>query len=68
MKRITSREGLIEGLKDVRAVEILARKGYEEDLTTFNNFEIINRITKIKIDEDDHIRILDELIALLEKK
>ena len=67
MKRITSKTELVEALKDVRAVEITARKGYEQDIATFKNFEIVNCITKIKQDEDVHIRILDELIRMLSR-
>jgi rubrerythrin len=65
---ITSKSELIESLKDVRAVEVTARKGYEEDAITFKNFEITNTVAKIKLDEDVHIKILDQLIAMLEKK
>jgi rubrerythrin len=65
VKKITSKTELLESLKDVRAVEIMARKGYEEDAITFQNFEIINTITKIKQDEDVHIKLLDELIRML---
>ena len=67
MKKISSRAELLESLKDVRAVEIKARQGYEEDITTFKNFEITNTISKIKLDEDVHIKILDELIGMLEE-
>lgn len=65
MKTITSKEELLEGLKDVRALEAMARKNYESDIFTFKNFEITNVITKIKMDEDMHIRLLDELIKML---
>ncbi len=65
MKRITSKTELLESLKDIRAVEITARKGYEQDIVTFTNFEITNTITKIKQDEDAHIQLLDELIRKL---
>ncbi len=65
MKKITSRKDLLESLKDVRAVEATARKGYEQDMITFKNFEITNTITRIKQDEDVHIKLLDELIRIL---
>jgi len=68
VRMITSKSELIESLKDVRAVEVTARKGYEEDAITFKNFEITNTVAKIKLDEDVHIKILDQLIAMLEKK
>ncbi len=67
MKKITSKTELLESLKDVRAVEITARKGYEEDIVTFQNFEITNTITKIKLDEDVHIKLLDDLIRMLSR-
>ncbi len=63
MEKITTRS---ERLKDIRAVEILARKGYMEDINTFRNFKIKDTIEKIKEDEDKHINILTELILLLE--
>jgi hypothetical protein len=65
VKKITSKEELLESLKDIRAVEMIARKGYEDDIVTFQNFEITNIITKIKQDEDIHIKLLDELIRML---
>jgi rubrerythrin len=68
VRMIISKSELIESLKDVRAVEVTARKGYEEDAITFKNFEITNTVAKIKLDEDVHIKILDQLIAMLEKK
>lgn len=68
MKRITSKAELLESLKDVRAVEIMARKGYEQDILTFKNFEITNMIAKIKQDEDAHISLLDELIKMLSRE
>ena len=67
MKTITSKAELIESLKDVRAVEITARKGYESDIMTFKNFEIANTVAKIKIDEDMHIKLLDELIRMIDR-
>jgi len=67
VKTITSKAELIESLKDVRAVEITARKGYESDIMTFKNFEIANTVAKIKIDEDMHIKLLDELIRMIDR-
>ena len=68
MKRITSKAELLESLRDVRAVEIMARKGYEQDTLTFKNFEITNTIARIKQDEDTHISLLDELIKMLSRE
>jgi hypothetical protein len=68
MKLITTRQELIESLKDVLAVETTARKNYESDIASFKNFEITNTISKIKMDEDTHINILNALIKMLEKR
>jgi hypothetical protein len=65
MERITTKAELLEKLKDIRIVEVVARQGYEEDTATFKNFEIINTIQKIKNDEDKHIALLDDLINML---
>jgi rubrerythrin len=65
MERITTKKQLLENIENIRAVEILARKGYEEDIFTFKNFELTSIISRIKIDEDKHIAILDELIKML---
>ena len=65
MEKIITKAELLERLKDIRIVEVLARNGYEEDIATFKNFEITDTIKRIKEDEDKHIRLLDELIAML---
>jgi rubrerythrin len=65
MEKITTKKELIERLGDVMAVEINARNSYEEDIITFKNFQIVETISKIKIDEDKHIRLLNELIDYL---
>jgi hypothetical protein len=65
MERITTKADLLERLKDIHIVEVLARNGYAEDIITFKNFEITDTIKRIKEDEDKHIRLLDELIAIL---
>ena len=68
MEKLSTKKQLLEGLKDLLAVETLARKSYEKDIMTFNNFKIADTIEKIKIDEDRHINMLKEMIILLEKK
>jgi len=67
MNLITTKAELLERLKDVRIIEIVARKGYEQDLATFKNFHITDTIEKIKEDENKHIAILDELIKMVEQ-
>jgi len=65
MEKIHTKQELLELIKDFKAVEVTARKGYEEDLVTFKNFEILDILKVIKAEEDKHIMILDELIDLL---
>jgi bacterioferritin (cytochrome b1) len=67
MEKLNTKKQLLEGVKDLLAVEIGARKSYEDDIITFNNFKLVDVIEKIKKDEDRHIRMLKELIKLLEK-
>jgi rubrerythrin len=66
VEKINSRKELIELLKDTRAVEIRARESYIEDIDLFRFPEIKIVIKGIKKDEDEHIEILEELIAMLE--
>jgi len=67
MKKATTKLELLEFLKDIRAVEIKARHGYVEDINTFKNFQILESLKEIKLDEDRHISLLDGLIKKLEK-
>jgi len=67
MEKIHTKSELLEMLKDIRVVEIEARDGYDQDTLTFKNFEITDTMKKIKIEEDKHIELLDELIEMLEK-
>lgn len=68
MEKLNTRKKFLEGVKDLLAVETLAREGYESDTMTFKNFKLVETIEKIKEDEDRHIRMLNGLIVLLEKK
>lgn len=68
MEKLNTRKKLLEGVKDLVAVESLAREGYENDTITFKNFKLVDTIEKIKNDEDRHIKMLKELIKMLEKK
>jgi rubrerythrin len=67
MKLIKSRKKLIDSLKDLRAVEISARDGYQDDSNSFRNIEIVETVKKIKIEEDKHIKLIEELIKILTK-
>ncbi len=66
MERINTKSELIERLKDVLAVEIKAKQGYEQDVSTFKNFEITDTMEIIVKDEEKHINTLKNLIKLLE--
>jgi len=65
MEKITTKEALLDALEGVRAIEINARDNYVEDIATFKNFKITDTIKKIKIDEDKHIKLIDEIIDIL---
>jgi rubrerythrin len=65
MEKITTKKELKENLENMRAVEVKARKGYVEDMETFVNFKIKDTVSNIKIDEDKHIKMIDELIEML---
>ena len=67
MEKLTTKKQLLEGIKDLLAVENLARGSYENDIITFRNFKIVDMITRIKKDEDKHIEMLEKLINTLEK-
>ena len=68
MEKLNTKKQLTEGIRDLLAVETLARKSYENDIKSFNNFKLVDTIERIKNDEDRHIKLLKELITLLEKK
>jgi rubrerythrin len=63
--RYFSKDELISKLKDILAVEIQAKDSYEEDIATFKNFQILDRIRRIHNDELKHIKILRDLVETL---
>lgn len=65
MEKITTKTELIERLKDIRAVEILAQESYERDVHIFSSQDIQARIQPIIEDEKKHIGMLSELIEML---
>ncbi len=66
MEIITTKSQLIERLRDIKTVEIIARESYKEDMITFKDPKIVSTISGIKSDEDIHIDILTDIIELLE--
>ena len=64
---ISTREQLITALENVRSIEVHARDNYMNDIITFHNVEILDTIKDIKIDEDKHIALLEELLKMLMK-
>lgn len=67
MEIITTKSQLIERLRDIKTVEMIARESYVEDMLIFKNPELVNTISKIKVDEDRHIDMLSEMLDILEK-
>jgi rubrerythrin len=68
MERITTRLGLLEGLKALHAVEELARQNYIQDLEDYQEPELLAVLSHIKAEEDKHIELLLELIEMLSAK
>jgi rubrerythrin len=67
MEMITTKTELLERIKEVRAVEVHARDSYINDGKIFKDNNITGIIAKIRIDEEKHIAMLDEIINILEK-
>lgn len=67
MNSITTKKELVEQLKNIRALEIVARDDYKLDSINFEKEEITEVFKKIKAEEDKHIFLLDEIIKILEK-
>ena len=66
MEAITTKEKLVEQLKNVLSLEVSARDSYNKDIGIFRIKKIKDSITKIKNDEIRHIEILEKLIRMLE--
>ena len=66
MEKLSTKKEFIEALKDLRALEEKAKENYLQDIMQFSNPEIINTLKVIETDEEKHIRIIDDMISLLE--
>jgi len=66
MEKITTKEKLIETIKNLLQVEILARDRYLSEENVFKDEKIVSTLDEIAKDEDNHIAILKELIKKLE--
>jgi rubrerythrin len=64
---INTKAELIEHLKDLLAVESIARDTYKQDLIIFKKLEITTILNQIEQDEEYHIQLLQELILMLEQ-
>lgn len=67
MEAITSKKEMLERLKDIHLVEVMARDKYNEDIKNFKKKEIVKVIKIIRNDEDIHIALLEGLIKMLEE-
>ena len=56
MEKISTKQELIEMVKDLISVETQAMKDYQEDVITFSNHKIKETIQQIKEDEIRHIK------------
>ncbi len=68
MKKINSKEELIKMLESIRRMEVRAKEEYHKDEITFTNFKIVDTVTRIKKDEERHIELFDEMLAILKEK
>ncbi|MGV8169358.1 MAG: hypothetical protein ACP5N3_04850 [Candidatus Nanoarchaeia archaeon] len=66
MQMINTKQELIERLKDLLAVETLARDTYKQDIILFKKPEITTIIERIEQDEEFHIKLIQDLIFMLE--
>lgn len=65
MKRLNTKTELIETIEGVLAIEKDARENYENDLALFTHAKIKVVIQGIKLDEDRHIKMLEEILWFL---
>jgi rubrerythrin len=65
MEKITTKKELIQRIGDVRALEIEARDNYIKDIALFDNPDFGKVIDSIKIDENKHIALLDDILKEL---
>ena len=67
MKKLTSRVEVIDMLENLLAVEKSARDRYEEEVLSFNDADLKEKINSIKKDEDRHIAMIEELIGKIKR-
>jgi hypothetical protein len=65
VEKIHSKEELLQRLMDIRAVECIARDTYKDDFAAFKDVKIEKIINSIELDEEFHVKLLDELIEML---
>ncbi len=66
MENKITKKYFIERLRDILAVEKIARDNYIKDIKIFKNMRLKTTIETIKIDEEKHISLLNSLIEMLE--
>jgi len=66
METITTKEKLIAELKDVLALEVMVRDRYKGDIDAFSKPQIVDKIKEIELDEEEHVRIINEFIKAQE--
>jgi hypothetical protein len=65
---VTTRKECVDFLRNVFAIENLARRHYMDDEEFFNDGKLTVAIRLIRRDEEAHIEILQGLISLLEHR
>lgn len=59
-------EEFLRDLREIHDLEVKVRDLYEAQLGKFNDASIVEALSKIEDDEEDHIRIASELIRMIE--
>ena len=67
MEKIDTKKQLIERLKDTLVVEVTARDDYAKDILLFEDDKIVDTYRRIKLEEDEHIKMIIELISIIKK-
>lgn len=65
MEKITTKAQLIELIEDIRLFEVGARDAYVNDIAIFHSTHITGLIKTVKDDEDKHIKMVDEILRVL---
>jgi rubrerythrin len=67
MTKIATKADLKAKIKDALSIEEAARDSYKRDIDNFNDQKIIGKIYEIEQDEEKHVKLLKEVLKILEE-